>query len=157
MNLKLTMCYAHKKETEVPHDCQRGASGFHINAVRPPLRLCLSYAVLNLSTSSFIVLWEKKEVLHIKRCMGNNIMKAIKNKFNSMPFKSINFSQTPHAKPQVCTPLKHTGIKAGGIISNIGMKTCSLNYSKSNLFQDQVGSPSGFKNKILLHNIIGGQ
>jgi hypothetical protein len=41
------------------------------------------------------VLWEKKEGLHIKRCMGNNIMKAIKNKFNSMPFKSINFSQTP--------------------------------------------------------------
>jgi hypothetical protein len=80
MNLKLTTCYAHKIETEVPQDCQRGASGFHIKAVRPPLRLCLSYAVLNLSTSSFIVLWEKKKGLHIKRCMGNNIMKAIKNK-----------------------------------------------------------------------------
>lgn len=114
MNLKLTMCYAHKKETEVPHDCQRGASGFHIKAVRPPLRLCLSYAVLNLSTSSFIVLWEKKEGLNIERCMGHNIMKAIKNKFNSMPSISINFSQTPHTQPLVCTPLKHTGITQEG-------------------------------------------
>lgn len=33
----------------------------HIKAVRPPLLLCLSYAVLNLSTSSFIALHEDRK------------------------------------------------------------------------------------------------
>jgi hypothetical protein len=35
-------------------------SNIHMKAVRPPLLVCLSYAVLNLSTKSFIALQEDK-------------------------------------------------------------------------------------------------
>lgn len=50
---------------------------FQIKAVRPPLRLCLSYAVLNLSTSSFIVLKEQKT--NVKTCLEVKPVTSSKN------------------------------------------------------------------------------
>lgn len=84
-------------------DCQMRACGIHIKAVRPPLRLCLSYAVLNLSTSSFMVLWLK----------NSYTLKHGTHKIYNIQWK-INFIECPtnlSSKPSFAYPYRYTGIK----------------------------------------------